>query len=71
MSHARRRMAEQMERDEIRSMNRHEVGGRCAHTEPPYEGFVIGCKNPARYLVKGVGKRCFTHAAPFIGRNAT
>lgn len=67
---ARIRAAIQMERDGIRSMNRHEIGKdpRCCHTEAAYEGLILGCKNRARYLVQGVGKRCFAHASGFIGR---
>jgi hypothetical protein len=64
---ARRRAAEQMERDGIRSLNRHEIG-KCAHKSAESFGFITGCKNAGRYHVKGEGVRCFTHAAAFIGR---
>jgi hypothetical protein len=65
--YARIRAAKQMDRDGIRSLNRRNVG-RCAHKGPESFGFVTGCKNSARYHIEGVGDRCFTHAAPFIGR---
>lgn len=69
--YARIRAAEQMDRDGIRTLSRGEIGpgSRCGHRGAPYAGFVTGCKNTPRYHVKGEGVRCFTHAAPFIGRN--
>jgi hypothetical protein len=59
-----------MDRDGIRTLSRGEGHGvsRCAHKGEPYMGFVTGCKNSARYHIKGVGNRCFAHAAEFAGR---
>jgi hypothetical protein len=70
--YARIRAAEQMDRDGIRSLSAGEIGpgSRCAHKGQESFGFVTGCKNAPRYHVKGEGVRCFTHAAPFIGRHA-
>lgn len=69
--YARIRAAEQMDRDGIRTLSPGERGPKshCGFLSEGYGGFRTGCKNNPRYHVKDVGVRCFTHAAPFIGRN--
>jgi hypothetical protein len=65
-AHQRQIAAEQMERDGIRSIA---SKGGCGHVEE-HDGVRIGCKNPHRYQVRGVGKLCFTHAIQHASINA-
>lgn len=67
------RAAEQMERDGIRRLTSGEIGpgSQCGHKSAESFGFTTGCKNSARYHVKGEGVRCFTHAIEFAGRSLT
>lgn len=66
----RERAARQMDRDGIRRLSAGEISpkpekARCRHVAYQDEHLKIGCKNPARYHVRGVGIRCFTHAIEY------
>lgn len=63
MTRARRKMAEQMESDGIRSLTKAEKRTKplCSKVEAIERNIVCRCHNRARYDTP-VGRRCFKHA---------